>query len=253
MPVPFINASTGMEVSDNRQSTYGGGLGSIYQYGHQMPAGPFSFLPHAPSYGNTANGAAGGGGNSSTTAHTGPTDSATTFYNSVLSGQQMPYTQDVQDNMLSDASDQTAAAETAQHQAMVNHAAASGGSASDPSMQGSANEAAAARQAGNVKAKQNISEQADQGNFSAKENAASHLMDYDLQQQGFQNGMQKTALGFLPFNQGGSQQQSGGNNFGGSGGFYGYQPARMGDFNPPRQAPNQYGRYSNSDYENMGL
>lgn len=149
---------------------------------------------------------------STTSLSFGPNASATAFYNDVLTGKQLPFDQTTKDSMLSDASDMTAAAESAQRQQMVNAAAAGGASATDPSLRGSENEAAAARQAGNVRAKQGIDIQANKANFGAKSDAAAHMMDYDLQQQAFKNNWAKTALGFLPMGGGGG---------GGSGGQLG--------------------------------
>lgn len=189
------------------QSTYGGGLGNIYQYGNAMPAGPYSFL-NKP----TAAGASGASGGSATsTSGTG----AEAWLNDVLSGKNLPFSPFAQQQMLSQQSDMNAAAEGAQNQQLDNVAAAGGASANDPSRQSAKAGNMARRQTANATSARDISTKASTANFGAQADAASQLNQNQLTREGFQHGQQNQALGFMPWNQGGGQR-SGGNNFRGT-------------------------------------
>lgn len=89
----------------------------------------------------------------------------------VANGTNVPYTQQVQANMLSGASDMNAAAETSQAQMLRSQQAVNGGSLSDPSSQAAMRQLAASRQGQNATAQQNISMTADQANFAAEQAA----------------------------------------------------------------------------------
>jgi hypothetical protein len=194
----------------NTQSTYGSGLGNIYQYGAANPRGPYSFLPQS---GGTA--AAGGASSQSTTA-AGGGGAGEAFFNGVLSGDKMPFNPATRANMVSRASDMTAAAEGANNQRAANNAAAGGASASDPSFQAAQMGNQAARQTANQTAVRDIDTTAEQQNFGAQMNAAEALNRNAMTREGYANGLSAQAMSFLPWNQGGSRQ-SGGNNFQGNG------------------------------------
>lgn len=195
------------------QSTYGGGLGSIYQYGHAMPAGPYSFLPQKPGK-PTAAGASGA------TSSSGGGGAGEDFFKSVLTGGAMPFSPTAKAGMVSHASDMNAAAEGANNQRLDNNAAAGGASATDPSFQAAKLGNQAQRQTANQTAVRDIDTQAETQNFNAQMNAADALNRNQMSREAFANGQSSQAMSFLPFNQRPSGR-TGGNNFqGGMPGFY---------------------------------
>lgn len=203
MAVPYINAATGRPISDNRQPGYGAGLGGIQQFGYGNPYGPYSFLPGAQRPGSTS-------ATSSTTASSGPTASAESWLNSVLSGQNLPFSPQTQAAQLTQQTDMSAAAESAQNQQLGNMAAAGGASRFDPSFQGAKAANFAQRQGRNMQAAGDIAAKAGQANFGAQMQAAGQLNQNQLTREGFQHGMQNQALGFMPWNQSGGGRM---NNF----------------------------------------
>lgn len=196
MAVPFINASTGKPINTNTQSQFGS-VGTIYQYGHQTPYGPYTGMP------GTTGGAGGTGGSGSSSSSSGPTGEAQKFLNGVLSGEKMPYSPDRVNQMYSQASDQNAAAEGALQGQIASNAAAGGSSATDPSLKGAQLGAMAKRQSMNSTAKRNINETATGANFSAQMQAAGMLEQSRMQSEQLQAQIQQRALGYMPWNQGG--------------------------------------------------
>lgn len=218
------------------QSTYGSGLGPVYQYGAAMPAGPYSFLPQKPT-----GGAAGASGSS---AHTGGGGAGEDFFKSVLSGGALPFSPTAKAGMVSHASDMNAAAEGANNQRLDNNAAAGGASSTDPSFQAAKMGNQAQRQTANQTAVRDIDTQAETQNFGAQMNAADALNRNQMSREAFANGQSSQAMSFLPFNQRGGGS-NGGSNF--QGGLLGFQNARLGNFKEPAVDPtDQY-------YYDMGL
>lgn len=194
------------------QSTYGSGLGGIYQYGYANPYGPYSGLQKAGGA-QTGGGTPTYGGGSTTTSRSGPTPTAEAWMNDVLAGKNLPFSPFAKSQMLSQQSDMSAAAEGARNQQMMGAAAMGGASASDPSLQGARMSNMAARQTQNQTAARDIDAQAYQANFGAQMDAASMLNQNAMNREAFQNGMQRTALGFMPWNQRGGGGGTGVNNF----------------------------------------
>lgn len=187
---PYGNAS--------RQQAYGSGLGGIQQFGYANPYGPFSGLQRATTGGTTA---PMGSGGSTTTSSSGPTPTAEAWMNDVLAGKNLPFSPFAKSQMLSQQSDMSAAAEGARNGQMMGAAAMGGASASDPSLQGARMSNMAARQAQNQTAARDIDVQANTANFGAQMDAASMLNQNAMNREAFQNGVQRTALGFMPWNQ----------------------------------------------------
>jgi hypothetical protein len=233
MPGYSFNAAAG-----NRQSTYSSpSLGGIYQFGRATPYGPYTGLPRANSVGGTS---------TSTTATSGPTNAAESWLNDVIAGKNLPFSPFAQQQMLSQQSDMNAAAEGAQNQQLQNQAAVGGASASDPSFKAGQAANMAHRQTANTTAARDISTRANQANFGAQMDAAGQLNQNAITREGFQRGLQNTALGFMPWNQGGGS--SGGNNFTGTG-LLEYQNANLGSFRRPATNTG----LTDKDYYNMGL
>lgn len=215
MPVYSFNAQ-GSRPGSSYQSNYGAGLGGIQQFGYGNPLGPYYGL-NKP--GATAGAKPGATSGSTTTATSGPTASAEAWMNDVLAGKNLPFSPFTQSQMLSKQSDMSAAAEGARNQQLANTAAMGGASASDPSMNAARMSNMAARQVQNQTSARDIGAQAAQANFGAQMDAASQLNQNAMNREAFANGMQRTALGFMPWAQGGGGgggQSSGGNNFGGN-------------------------------------
>lgn len=226
-----------------QQTTYsqGNGLGTIYQYGHQTPYGPFTGLPVAGAPGAT-------GGTSTSTATSGPTGAAQTFLNGVLSGDKLPYSPDRINQMYSQASDQNASAEGALNARQDQTAAAGGASASDPSRNGAKLNTMAARQTANATSKRDINQTATGANFDSQLKAASMLEESRRQSEALAAGVQRQAMGYMPWNQGGgggAQQQQ-------SGGGYGYTSNDSSNRLDP--ASNGAGPHSTyTDYRHNGI
>ena len=164
--------------------------GPIMQYGYQNPNGP---------YGGGGVGGAGGAGGAYGSG-TGPTNAASSWYNGVLSGTNLPYSPFAKTNLESKATGMNAAAETARNQTMVGNAAANGASASDPSMAGAKLNSMAHRQTDNANSVQDIESQANQANFAAQANAAAHLSQTQLAYDEMANS---NAMRYSPFSGGG--------------------------------------------------
>jgi hypothetical protein len=214
MPVYSFNAQ-GSRPGSAYQANYGAGLGGIQQFGYGNPYGPYYGL-QKPGQNKPGQGASGGGG-STTTATSGPTASAEAWMNDVLAGKNLPFSPFQKSQMLSQQSDMSAAAEGARNQQLMGNAAMGGASAGDPSLNAARMSNMAARQAQNQTAARDIDVQANTANFGAQMDAASQLNQNAMNREAFQNGMQRTALGFMPWAQGGGGGgQSGGNNFGGN-------------------------------------
>lgn len=194
------------------QSNYGSGLGTIYQFGHQTPMGPYSSLQGE------------GATSSSTIKPTGGANPADQWLTDVMNGKNLPFGPAQQAAQLTQQTDMNAAAEHARNGQMEANAAAGGASATDPSFAGAKAANFARRQTDNSRAAGNIASQAGSANFGAQANAAGQLSQNAMQREGWQQQNANQAMGFMPWNQGG--RTSGGNNFGGSNqGFLGYRPA----------------------------
>jgi hypothetical protein len=166
------------------QTTAGLG-GPIKQFGYQNPNGPY--------------GSAGGAGGASGAGSSGPTNAASSWYNGVLSGTNLPYSPFAKANLESKATGMNAAAETARNETMVGNAASNGASASDPSLQGAKLNSMARRQTDNANSVQDIESQANQANFAAQANAAAHLSQTQLAYDEMANS---NAMRYSPFSGG---------------------------------------------------
>lgn len=184
---PIISGNTGRLGTPGR-------LGPIYQYGSALPYGPYTGLPGAG--GNRT-------GTSSSSASSGPTAAAQTFLNGVLSGNTLPYSPDRVTQMKSQASDTNAAGEAALNRQLDNQAAAGGASWNDPSRTGAKMNTMARRQTANQTSNRDIQETATGANFDAQLRAASMLEESRRQSEALQAGVQRTALGYMPWSQGG--------------------------------------------------
>lgn len=194
------------------QSTTGQRLGApIYQWGAANPYGPYSGLPGAgkPAGGSTTTAAA-------TTPAAGPNEGEA-WYKSVLSGGKLPFNPATKANMVSRASDMTAAAEGANNQRNASVAAAGGASANDPSYQAAQLANQASRQTANQTAVRDIDTEAEKANFGAEAEAANALNQNAMQRESYAhqqaNQANNQAMSFLPWNQSGGSGSSGGNNF----------------------------------------
>lgn len=204
------------------QGTYGAGLGAISQFGWNPDgspsAGPYSFLPQASSYGGagysgwnppawspgTPYGTTPSTSGSSASATGGPTASAESFLNEVMAGNRLPFGPEQRQAQLSQASDMNAAAEGARLRQMNANAAAGGASSTDPSLNSARMSSMARRQSDNTRASNDINTRANSANFGAQMNAAGMLNENSMNREAFAQGMQRTALGFLPWATGGS-------------------------------------------------
>lgn len=229
MPIPMI--SGGRQVSDNRQSTYGSGLGTVYNYGSGNPYGPYAGLAKAP--GLPGSGSSSGTGSSTSTSTSGKTPEAQTFLNSVMSGQALPYSPDRVNRLKSEAGDVNAAAEGALNEQINSNAAVGGASATDPSLTGARLNTMARRQTANQTAGRGIDEVAEGANFDAKLRAASMLEQSRMQSEALQAQMSQKAMSYMPQQYGGGGGRTGGNNFTGVPGTLEYQNANLGRFNTP--------------------
>jgi hypothetical protein len=209
------------------QSTYGGGLGSIYQYGHQNPAGPYAMLQQ----GKPGAGAPGGAGGAAGGSAGGAGDStARKYLEGVVGGQNTPYNQTTRDNMYSQQAGMAGAAEAGRNQMAAEQSAAGGASPSDPGYQRLIRQSMAARQSQNQQSMGDIDRTANIANQQAQQSAAGQLMGSEDERyaltQGFNQRASQAALGYL-YGGGGGGGSSGGNNFGGNSGnnqflgFYG--------------------------------
>ncbi len=163
-PIAGSAVPVNQQMGGNRQSSYGSGLGGIQSYGYANPAGPYAGLN--------------GGGSASATSTTGsPQNSAAMqFLNSVVSGQQLPYSQQQQDAQYGQASGMNAAAEAAQNQEAQDSASSGGASPTDPSYQSQQRQNMARRQSANQNAMGNIQSQANSQNFGARTGAAGAIL-----------------------------------------------------------------------------
>jgi len=191
-------------AAEYSQPTYGAGLGTIYQYGHQTPAGPYSFLQNAQG-GTGVGGKPPATGASTATATSGPTASAESWMNDVLSGKNLPFSPQQIAAQTTQQTDMNAAAESARNGQLDANAAAGGASATDPSFQGAKAANFARRQTDNSRAAGQITSQANSANFGAQQNAASQLNQNAMQRESYQHQNQGQASGFLPWNQQGHQ------------------------------------------------
>lgn len=230
MAVPFINANTGAQLNTNTQQQ-AGGLGTIYQYGHQLPYGPYTGMQ------GTMGGSAPSGGSSSASASSGPSAAGQQFLSGVLDGSKLPYSPDRVNAMYSQASDQNAAAEGALQGQIASNAAAGGASASDPSLKGAQLGAMAHRQSANATAKRDINQTATGANFDAQMRAAGMTEQSRMESERLQAQIAQRAMGYMPWSQGGggggqSRPSSFVGGYGGNRYTNPYDPNGDGELNP---------------------
>jgi hypothetical protein len=184
------------------QSTYGGGLGSVFQYGHANPYGPTLGLNQRPGQRPAASSS-----QQSSTAPR-PESAALSYLTGTVQGQNAPYNQQAIDSQYSQASGMNAAAETAQNTQAAEQAAAGGASPTDPSYQAAQRQSMAMRQGANQRAMGQIQGQASQANQQAQQQAATTLLGSedrrDALQQGFGAQAQQAALSYLYGGSGGN-------------------------------------------------
>lgn len=202
------------------------GLGMpISSYGWsdgQAALGPYAFLPQKPQAAQTDGGANGKpaatGFTGSTTAGFGLSPNATSYMDSVISGQNVPYNQGTKDAEMSKATDMAGAAESANNQRATSAAVQGGASGKDPSLQGSLMQNQQNRQGQTQQAQQQIDSQASVANQHAQFQAAQAEQQYGLESQRLSLEQQRLAMGFLPGMSGG----------GGRHGLYGLQGGNEG-------------------------
>lgn len=153
--------------------------GPIKQFGYQNPNGPF--------------GGVGAGG-------AGQSGAGSQWYEGVLKGDNLPYSPFAIKNLESQATDMNAAGEAARNEQMVGQAAASGASASDPSLQGAKLNSMARRQTDNTQSVNDIQSKANQANFAAQAEAAARMTQMKLAYDEMANS---NAMRFSPFGGGG--------------------------------------------------
>jgi hypothetical protein len=126
------------------------------------------------------------------------------FFKEVMAGKRLPFGPQQQAAQLSQASDMTSAAESAQNQALMAAGAAGGASAGDPSMQAAKMNNMARRQVGNQTAARDIQTRADQTNFGAQMDAAGQLNNNAMQraQWAQSQGVGSPGLAYSPYGSG---------------------------------------------------
>lgn len=189
MPGYSFNAASG-----NRQPTYGSGLGMpIQQFGQANPYGPYAFMQQ---------GSQKPGGGSGMSSGSGPAEStARRYLEGVVQGQNTPYNETTRTNMYSRASGMNAAAEGAQNRQIQEQAAMGGASPRDPSYANLMRQSMAQRQGANMQAAGDIDRTANLANQQTQMGAAQALMGSEDEryalQQGYNQRMAQTALGYL--------------------------------------------------------
>lgn len=197
MPVPSYYAGTGKPYyTGSSGSGVYSGLGTVYQYGHQNPQGPYAFLAQNGSANKPTNSGGSTGGSS------GGADSAARQYLSgVVSGQNAPYNQKTRDSMYSQQSNMAAAAEAGRNQQIAEQSAMGGASPSDPSYQRLIRQSMAARQSQNQQSMGDIDRTANLANQQAQQSAANTLLGSEDEryalQQGYNQRATQMALGYL--------------------------------------------------------
>lgn len=144
---------------------------------------------------------------------------ALSYLTGVVGGQNTPYDQNTQNNLFSQASNMNASAEATQNQAIQGAAARGGASANDPSAQLAQRQTMAQRQGANQQAMGQIQSQANIANQRTQQQAANSLLNHADERYAIQNGnnqrMAQTALGFLYGGGGGGRSNTQGNSTGG--------------------------------------
>ncbi len=176
------------------QTTYGSGLGNIYQYGAQNPAGPYAFAAQKPG--------AVQGGSTAGSASTGGADSAARKYlEGVVGGQNTPYNQTTRDSMYSQQSGMAGAAEAGRNQQIAEQSATGGASPSDPSYQRLIRQSMAQRQSQNQQSMGDIDRTANVANQQTQQQAAGTLLgsedERNALQQGYNQRATQMAMGYL--------------------------------------------------------
>jgi len=222
MPVPSYYAGS------MRPTNYGGssggytGLGNVYQFGAQNPAGPYAFMAQKPGGGGPSGGGSGmgaGGG-----ANDAGSSAARRYLEGVVGGQNTPYNQSTRDSMYAQQSGMAGAAEAGRNQQIAEQSAMGGASPSDPGYQRLIRQSMAARQSQNQQSMGDIDRTANLANQQAQMGAADRLLGSEDErfalQQGYNQRASQMALGYL---YGGGQGQNNGANSGPNQflGFYG--------------------------------
>ena len=192
-----------------RQSTYGQGLGPIYQFGAANPAGPYAGLDRAPGAGGPAGGAGGPAG--------GAESAAMKYLSGVVSGENTPYNESTRSSMYSQASGMNAAAEGAQNAQLQSSIAAGGASSTDPSAMTALRQNMAARQGANQRSMGDIDRTANLANQGAQQQAAGTLLSNETAREMAMKSQNQSAsnaaMSYLYGGGGGASQNRGGNNF----------------------------------------
>jgi hypothetical protein len=184
---------SGMTGGGSRLPSYG----SIYQYGHQNPAGPYAMLQQG---GPGGAGGAGGGAAGGSTGGAGDS-TARKYLEGVVGGQNTPYNQTTRDSMYSQQAGMAGAAEAGRNQMAAEQSAAGGASPSDPGYQRLIRQSMAARQSQNQQSMGDIDRTANIANQQAQQSAAGQLMGSEDERyalaQGFNQRASQAALGYL--------------------------------------------------------
>jgi hypothetical protein len=111
------------------------------------------------------------------------------YLRSVMEGNNVPFTDAVKNQMLSQQSGMNAAAEAGQNQALTRSAAVGGSSGNDPSLRGAMRQSMAARQGANTEAAGKINTQATLANNQAQGTAGQQLAGWGNQREARLNRM----------------------------------------------------------------
>jgi hypothetical protein len=111
------------------------------------------------------------------------------YLRSAMNGQNVPFTDAVKSQMLSQQSGMNAAAEGAQNQSLRSGAATGGASSNDPSLRGALRQSMAQRQGANTTAAGQINTQATLANNQVQNQSAQNLAGWGNQREGRMNKM----------------------------------------------------------------
>lgn len=208
-------------------ATMGGGMYGMDPSGGGASMGPYSFLPGGQRGGQGGYGGYGGYGSSGIRPMPGMgggtninTTGAQGFLNGVVSGNNLPYSQQQQDSLYASASSSNAQAEQEQNNQARQQAAAGGASGTDPSLNSVTQQNAARRQGQNQTALGDIQSQAHSANFGSQSGAATGLLNAGVQMAGLNERASEFGQG-LQFQQNQSAQRMLGNMYGGGGNQFG--------------------------------
>lgn len=178
----------------NRTGGYTG-LGGVQQFGYANPMGPYAYMgAQRPGQTPGINPTGGTGGDRATSV-------ARDYLTGVVQGQNTPYNETTRTSMYSRASGMNAAAEGAQNRQIQEQAVMGGASPRDPSYANLMRQSMAQRQGANMQAAGDIDRTANLANQQAQMGAADRLMGSEDEryalQQGYNQRMAQTALGYL--------------------------------------------------------